>query len=254
MIKIVFLTLLFFSFSFGDFKLVSWNLKNVSLNSLLFKKSIGKINQYIKTQNDADVILLQELRDRQIIYFLSGGIKEIVFSPFERFTSNYKGTGTHKEVFGFLVNRKYKDIKLLEFGNYSQFKRPPTAVILDKKIAVVNVHIVYGKYVKDRKDEVKALNSITKFLKSVHNIKESNIYIAGDFNLSYKNMMKIHKDKQIWVTEKTTVGRTKFSKDYDHFITIGKNGSAKPIYEIVDDFKFYRKNISDHVPIEGVFH
>jgi endonuclease/exonuclease/phosphatase family metal-dependent hydrolase len=234
----------------ADFKVASWNLKNVSINSLLFKKSIGKINKYIESNKDFDVICLQELRDKQIIYFLSGGVKEIFFSPFERIVSNYKGKGTHKEVYGFLVNKKYKDIKKVEFKNYRSFKRPPTVVILDKKIAVVNVHLVYGKSVSKRKKELRALKRVIKKLTKTYKIKKENIILAGDFNLTYKNMKKVF--KQVWVDGKTTVGTKKLSKDYDHFVTFNRNGSAKVRTDILKDYKFYRKNISDHLPIELV--
>jgi hypothetical protein len=145
LIRVFLLVILLFGVLQAEFKVASWNLKNVSLNSLMFKKSIGQINEYIKSINDFDVIALQELRDRQIIFFLSGGLKEIFFSDFKRLTSNYKGKGTHKEVYGFLVHDRYKDVKLVELSNYRNFKRPPSAVILDKKIAVVNIHIVYEK-------------------------------------------------------------------------------------------------------------
>jgi endonuclease/exonuclease/phosphatase family metal-dependent hydrolase len=250
--KIFLIVLLLCVSSFAQIKVASWNLKNVSLNSLMFKKSISKINDYIESKSDFDVICLQELRDDKIIYFLSGGIKQIIFSPFDRITSKYKGEGTHKEVYGFLVNKKYKDIKKIEFNNYRKFKRPPTAVILDRKIAVVNVHIVYGKTVKARKSETKALNDIIKELERKYKIPKTNIIIAGDFNLTYKNMKKIHNNKTIWVNNKTTVGTKGFSKDYDHFITFTTKGKANARQDIVKDLKFFRKNISDHIPIELV--
>jgi exonuclease III len=246
--KIFIILLTLFTILGADFKVASWNLKNVSLNSLMFKKSISEINKYIKSNEDFDVICLQELRDKQIIYFLSGGLKEILFSPFKRVTSNYKGKGSHKEVYGFLINNRYKDIKKVEFKNYRSFKRPPTAVILDKKIAILNIHIVYGKTVTNRKKEVKALKKIVDTLSKKYKINKKNIIIAGDFNLTYKNMKKIF--KQVWVDEKTTLGRTKRSKDYDHFITFDRVAKAIVRDDVMKDIKFYRKNISDHLPIE----
>jgi exonuclease III len=249
-LKVLLLLILLFSFGFSEIKIASWNLKNVSLNSLLFKKSISKINDYIESNSDFDVICLQELRDDKIIYFLSGGIKQILFSPFDRITSRYKGQGNHKEVYGFLVNKKYKDIKKIEFNNYRDFKRPPTAVILDKKFAVINVHIVYGKTVGPRKKETKAISKLIKELEKKYKISQKNIVVAGDFNLTYKNMKKIYPKKDIWIKDKTTIGRKKFSKDYDHFITFNQKAKAIARTDIVKDFSFFRKNISDHVPIE----
>jgi exonuclease III len=248
--KIFLSLILVYSFCFAQFKVASWNLKNVSLNSLLFKKSISKINDYIESNSDFDVIALQELRDTKIIYFLSGGIKQIIFSPFDRITSRYKGQGTHKEVYGFLVNKKYKNVKEVEFNNYKDFKRPPMAVILDNKYAVVNVHIVYGKTVGPRKKETKNINKIINQIHKKYKIKKQNIIVAGDFNLTYKNMKKIHPKKNIWIKDKTTIGRKNFSKDYDHFITFNQKAKAKARTDIVKDFKFFRKNLSDHVPIE----
>jgi len=246
--KILFIIVFFFIQLNAEFKIASWNLKNVSINSLFFKKSIGQINKYIKSNSDFDVICLQELRDKKIIYFLSGGIKEILFSSFDRTVSDYKGQGSHKEIYGFLVNKKYNNIRKVEFTNYRAFKRPPTAMILNNKIAIVNIHIVYGKGVKPRKKETKALKNIVKQLQRKYKISKRNIIIAGDFNLTYKNMKKIH--KQVWIKKKTTVGLKRFSKDYDHFITFGRSGYAKARQDLVKDFQFYRKNISDHIPIE----
>lgn len=251
--KKLFLLILLSTFLFAEFKVASWNLKNVSLNSLMFKKSISKINAYIKENNDFDVIALQELRDKSIIYFLSGGVKEIIFSPFSRQTSRYKGKGTHKEVYGFLVNKKYKDLKKVEFNNYRSFKRPPTAIILNKKIAVVNTHIVYGKRVADRKKEVKNLKKIVLSINKKYKIPLKNIIVVGDFNLTYKNMKKVLPKMTTYVKDKTTIGRKTFSKDYDHFLTFNKSGIAKARQDIVKNNSFFRKNISDHIPIEGIF-
>lgn len=248
MIKIVLILIFSLTVLNADLKISSWNLKNVSLNSLLFKKSIGEINKYIYSNKDFDVICLQELRDRQIIYFLSGGLKEIIFSPFDRVTSKYKGKGRHKEVYGFLINKKYKDIQKVDFSNYRSFKRPPMAIILDKKYAVVNIHIVYGKTVGERKRETKALKRVVQQIHKKYNIEKKNIIIAGDFNLSYKNMKKIF--KEVHIDKKTTVGTKKLSKDYDHFVTFGREGRSKVREDVLKDIKFYRKNISDHLPIE----
>lgn len=236
-----------------EVKLASWNLKNVSLNSLVFKKSISQINKYIKSKNDFDVIALQELRDKQIIYFLSGGIAQIIFSDFKRIVSDKKGAQTHKEVYGFLVNDKYKDIQEVEFSNYKEFARPPMAIVVEKKFAVVNLHVVYGKDKQKRIQEVKALKKIIKFIYSNYNIAYENIFIAGDFNLTAKEIKKIHKDMSVYIEDKTTLGRTKFSKNYDHFLTFNPSGITKANQEMVGDFKFFHKNISDHIPIEGVF-
>lgn len=217
----------------------------------MFKKSIGEINDYIKSINDFDVIALQELRDRQIIFFLSGGLKEILFSDFKRVTSAYKGEGTHKEVYGFLVHDRYKDVKLVELGSTKDFKRPPSAVILDKKIAVVNVHIVYGKSKKARIAEVKKLYKIIKELETKYKINKENIIISGDFNLESKELNKIFKDAQVHINDKTTIGKTKLSKSYDHFITYTQRPIKSKIrVDLLKDYKFFSKNISDHLPIE----
>lgn len=249
--KILFLLLFSTLFLFSnEFKIASWNLKNVSLNSLLFKKSIAKINEYISSNKDFDVICLQELRDSQIIYFLSGGIKEILFSDFKRYNSNPKGKNTHKEVYGFLVNKKYKNVKEVEFSNYKDFSRPPMAIILDDKIAIVNVHIVYGKKKEQRIKEVKNLEKVIKTLENKYKIEKRNIILAGDFNLERKDIQKILKDYTVFIEEKTTLGKKGLSKSYDHFIGFEIEGNSKVRVDLVDDFKFYSKNISDHLPIE----
>lgn len=241
------LPLLLFS---QEFKIASWNLKNVSLNSLLFKKSISQINKYISSNSDFDVICLQELRDAQIIYFLSGGIKEILFSDFKRVTSKEKGRDTHKEIYGFLINKKHKNIKEVEFSNYKDFARPPMAVIIDDKIAIVNIHIIYGKKKAQRVKELKNLSKIVNSIENRYKIKKENIIIAGDFNLEKKDILKNLKNYQVLIDEKTTLGKKGLSKSYDHFIGIDLKGVAKVRTDLAEDFKFYTKNISDHLPIE----
>jgi endonuclease/exonuclease/phosphatase family metal-dependent hydrolase len=253
MLKLFIAFFLLFTTLNADFKVASWNLKNVSLNSLMFKKSIGEINEYIKSINDFDVIALQELRDRQIIFFLSGGLKEILFSDFKRLTSSYKGKGTHKEVYGFLVNDKYKNVQLVELGNYRDFKRPPSAVILENAIAVVNIHIVYGKRKLERVSEVKKLKKIVLELERDYKIKKENIVIAGDFNLRHKDVKTIFQDANVFIEEKTTIGKTKRSQNYDHFITFSTaKASIKVRADLLKNHQFYRKNISDHLPIEFI--
>jgi len=251
MLKIFFiLAILSLSLFSQEFKIASWNLKNVSLNSLLFKKSISTINEYISSNNDFDVICLQELRDRQIIYFLSGGIKEILFSDFKRITSREKGKDSHKEIYGFLVNKKYKNIKEVDFFNYKDFVRPPMAIILDDKIAIVNIHIIYGKRKAQRVKELKNLTKIISSIEKKYKIKKQNIIIAGDFNLEKKDIEKRLKDINVLIEDKTTLGKKNLSKSYDHFLGKELKGNVRVRTDLAKDFKFYTKNISDHIPIE----
>jgi exonuclease III len=239
-----------------EFKVTSWNIRNISMNKI-GDRDVETLRKFYNQRKDFDVHLIQELRDKYAINMLSIDFRAVT-------SKKAKGRGKHKEFYGFLVNKRYKKVKLFDSRSYRKFQRPPTAVILDDKFAVISTHIYHGgndskTSIGKRKREVKALKYVRKQIHKKYKIPYSHIFIAGDFNLDSKQISESLKDKNslVWIDEPTTVGRKKrFGNSYDHFITDSSvKGSSAVVKDIIKgrQAKSFIKRVSDHLPVEATF-
>jgi endonuclease/exonuclease/phosphatase family metal-dependent hydrolase len=237
---------------------ISWNLKNLSAKSA--NRDWNTIKKFINSKSNYDFILLQEIMNKKAISDIKG--------PFLYKLSKEKGLSLKKEYYGFLINKKYKNkTKLVEFRQYKQFIRSPSALLVDNKFALINVHIIYGsdtiKGKFERIKEIKALIKIVKIIKKKYKI--NNIIIAGDFNIDFDE--NIYKALQIgllsqgliyYINEPTTIGnlyKNRFNKKYDHFFSTGISRNASVEKNILFNRKqiYFNKKVSDHLPISGTF-
>lgn len=238
--------------------IASWNLKNLSANSA--NRDWKTIKNYIQSKKNYDFIALQEIMNESALNKIKGSFLSQL--------SKSKGLIGKKEYYGFLINKKYMNrTKLVEFRQYKSFIRPPSVLLVDKKFALINVHIVYGKEStmgkSQRIKEVLALNQIVKTIKKKHNI--NNIIIAGDFNIDFEeNIYKALSMKLLsqgliqYINEPTTIGnlaQNRFNKKYDHFITNGISTNSSVDRDILTNRKqsYFNKKVSDHLPISGTF-
>jgi len=237
--------------------LVSWNLKNLSGKSV--NRDWHTIKNFISSQPiTTDVIMLQEIMNKQALQKINSNFKIIISKP--------KGKVGKKEYFGFLVRKDHKT-KLINFRQYSKFRVPPSVLIIDNKIALINVHIVFGDDTliskHKRIKEVLALNSIIKTIRKKYKI--NNIIVGGDFNIDFSEKIfkvletKLWSNKLIVYNNKpTTIGRlskNRFNKSYDHFISNSYLVNTKVEIDILNNRKqsFFNKQVSDHLPISGIF-
>jgi len=238
-----------------EFYMTSWNIRNISMNKIQ-DRDLNTLRRFYGERRDYDVHIIQELRDKYVINMLSVDYRAVT-------SKKAKGRGNHKEFYGFLVNKKFKDVKLFDSRAYRKFQRPPSVIILDKKIAVINVHIFHGgdnskNSLGKRMQEVKALKDIRKQIHNKYKIPYKNIIIAGDFNLESRQIGVSLKDKsKVWINKPTTIGRSnRYGNSYDHFITHREiEGKTRVVKEIIKNrkSKYFIKKVSDHLPIEGKF-
>jgi len=257
------LLLLLSSLVFAEnFSIKSWNVKKLSMNTL-GKKQNPDFKNYIN--EEYDIVTLQELLDKDVMSKLSN----------RRYFVSKKLGKKYFEYVGFIVSDKYKnsDIKLIQYyDKKNSYYRDPVMLSIDNKIGVVSVHLLYGrkasrnatgKYDELTKREVRALSNMVKYFSKKSGIPESKIVIAGDFNLKPKKLKKIIPNKNILITKKTTVTRSKNKialNSYDHFIVDKgvESHSSYVDYSVLDKYfegrgvesrKKMFKKFSDHYPI-----
>jgi len=233
-----------------NINIVSWNLKNLSSKSQ--DRDWNTIKKFITLKAGYDVIALQEIMDKEALERIKGPFKAIISKP--------KGKRGKKEYYGFLINRlTVKKAKLINFRQYSKFRVPPSVLLVNNKVAIINVHIVFGgnnlvSKIK-RIKEVKYLNSIIKELKKRYkNVK--NIIIVGDFNLESEDILSAGLPLRIYIHDKTTISvKNRLKNSYDHFLSSTILGITKVEDDILKNRKieYFNKKVSDHLPISGKF-
>jgi len=242
------------------FTLKSWNVKRLSLNSL--KKRDLAFREYIN--EPFDITTLQEIMDYDVVSKITD--KKIILSK-------KLGRGKYKEHIAFIVGNKYRDssLKLYQYyDSHDSFERDPVMLLIDKKIGIVSVHLIYGrksslKYTHSGKTfskrEARALSNVFKYFSKKAKIPEKNIVIVGDFNLSYSDLQNIFHDKYNVYIQKPTTVSTSFNRigksSYDHLCY--KNTFVKGMvdYDVLEytggrsiqSRKTFRKTMSDHYPI-----
>jgi hypothetical protein len=260
-------------------KVTSWNLKNLSAKSA--DRDWTTIKNFIASKSNDDVIMLQELMNESALNNIKSGFQSLISKP--------KGKSSKNEYYGFLVNKKYKSneywLETRYSGLYSKFRVPPSILIINKKFAFVNVHIIYGENSKigylQRYKEVIALHKIIQELKKQYS--SISVIVGGDFNMEIGNSLNLSqeeipninqtimftlnkaiqakylKDKMnIYITDATSVGKkidTRFKNSYDHFITSGIPVDVSISKEIIKyrNTAYFHQKVSDHLPISGTF-
>ena len=243
----------FFNAFAGSFTVKSWNLLHLS-DKKLYKKDKTFISKYL-SQDDFDVFVVQEVLDKKVLNLLTD--KQVLYSK-------KSGRKRYKEYIAFIVPKKYKNVKVIDYyDSHDSFERDPAMVVIGN-IGVVGVHLIYGRkkarYGGLTKKEVRALKNMVKYFSKKSGLPENRIIIAGDFNLpTYKIRRVIPKEQKVLIDKGTTVSTSKkklAAHDYDHFL-IQKSISGKAFvdYKVLgkdksaENRKRFRKRISDHYPI-----
>lgn len=181
--------------------------------------------------------------------------------------SNFSvGSKKHKEYFGYIY-RKDK-VKFLKSNGFfkkgrSSFLREPYGAdfkVGEFDFTFVLVHTIYGNKISQRRSENKDMVDVYNYFQDKDEF-EQDIILAGDFNIyaydySFKPLRE-HKDKienAVDVSLKTTVGHKGLANSYDNFFYSTKytkeyTGKSGVIDLASKNPTFYRKNISDHIPV-----
>ena len=248
--------LLFEGISFGQTKIVSWNIQNFGNQKSPYISLIAKL------LNDVDIVLIQEVQvdidGKQAIKLLETELEKSGNQWTSTISAPTHGRGT--ECYAYLWKSKKVTLQnhaWLEISLDSLIDREPFLArftIGKKTILLANFHAVPKK--KMPWLEIAELDKLDKLY------KKDNLIIAGDFNLEASNRafdeLKTYGFKAALSDIRTTIkmeqqNEEKFAHEYDNFIV------EKAEFAILSsgriDFTTHFTNlqearkISDHLPI-----
>lgn len=277
----------------GILTVTSWNMKNLSMNSIQKSRNMNAYKDFFKnTSSYTAVYALQEIKDRKVVYTILKDSDLLHFLLGVRY-SKIRNVNGHNEYFVFIVNPIVDILYKTRINNLKRYKdfftRVPFALIFKSpqySAAIINVHIPYKTNPERLSQFNQVDNYITKKLKYEDKIDERNIVFVGDFNLDRDNLqfnadltrMSLKTCKTVparlchpfeffekilegeAIDSGTTVQREfnlPTSNIYDHAV-LDKRTSC--IGVIQDDYvKYYPGNknfsseVSDHIPVTFAF-
>ena len=197
-------------------KIISWNVNSV-------RARIENILNYIK-DSKPDVLLLQEIKTQEV-NFPRDAFKNIGYESYIYGQKSYNGVAIVSKL-------KLNNINIDFIKDESNQARIITGEIFlgKKKIDLINIYVPNGNPIDTQKYDYKKswlekfINSIKKRLK-----KNSNILIAGDFNIIPEEM-DVHDFKRY---ENDALGRLEIRKKYRELINLG----FKDIYRLLNKKK-----------------
>ncbi|GLR63811.1 endonuclease/exonuclease/phosphatase family protein [Marinospirillum insulare] len=214
-----------------------------------------------------DLLAVQEVMTEEGIQLLETELEKLTGEPWGRLTSHAVGSRTYKEMYAFLWREsavEYLDGAVLYLDRENNFIREPFSAKFKsrrthKELALGTVHILYGKGIKDRTPEIKALADYWHWLKEIY--PNTSLALMGDFNLAPSNKAWDLLKQQAYplITQGATTLSSKdatFANLYDNIWV--EEGTQFVISDagIIDfpkllklNHKKSRKQVSDHAPI-----
>ena len=185
-------------------KIVSWNVNSV-------RARLENIKDYIK-DSSPDIILLQEIKTPNE-NFPNDEFKHLEYTSYVFGQKSYNGVAIlskHKldNIRTDLIKDSLKQSRIIT--SELKFKK--------KKIDLINIYVPNGNPVDTEKYKYK-LEWLKKFINNIKNklIKNSNIIIAGDFNI-IPDKIDVHDFKRY---ENDALGRLEIRKKYRELINLG---------------------------------
>ena len=197
-------------------KIISWNVNSV-------RARIENILNYIK-DSKPDVLLLQEIKTQEV-NFPRDAFKNIGYESYIYGQKSYNGVAMVSKL-------KLNNINIDFIKDELNQARIITGEIFlgKKKIDLINIYVPNGNPIDTQKYDYKKswlekfINSIKRRLK-----KNSNILIAGDFNIIPEEM-DVHDFKRY---ENDALGRLEIRKKYRELINLG----FRDIYRLLNKKK-----------------
>ena len=197
-------------------KIISWNVNSV-------RARIENILNYIK-DSKPDVLLLQEIKTQEV-NFPRDAFKNIGYESYIYGQKSYNGVAIVSKL-------KLNNINIDFIKDELNQARIITGEIFlgKKKIDLINIYVPNGNPIDTQKYDYKKswlekfINSIKKSLK-----KNSNILIAGDFNI-IPDEIDVHDFKKY---ENDALGRLEIRKKFRELINLG----FKDIYRLINKKK-----------------
>ncbi len=236
----------------SEIKLATWNIRILSTGSR-DDAELTKIAEIIKRY---DLVAIQETRDTTVLNRLKNmlpGYTYIASDPVE---------SSVKEIYTYF----YKDGLISVIGtpyiyveDNNEFLREPYIACFKAgnfDFTLINIHVIYGDSVSDRRAEVSLLDNVISQVQKV-NSGEKDIILLGDFNLESDDFAWQITTHQALVdpSNKTTITDT---SSYDNiWINTAMNVEYDEVYEIYrfDELTFSNDDdvaslaVSDHRPV-----
>lgn len=285
--------ILFSSKCFSDITILSFNTLHLGYGNSnapnYLQDKYNKIKSEIKPS--IDLALFQEVMPNFNPSNIA--IPGRTWYPAQLKNNNYKGLGSYREAYLISVLPDKKRFEVVchvsltntDIGLNANLARPPDMVLLkysDKAIWIINFHAIWGKRVGGRQNELQSLLDFadsklivrpinpSKIDSSCNkpnlnmNMKETIVVIAGDFNLSPKQIdqiIEMRKNSKWFLVQRklSTINPTGLTANsYDHFVIHGIN-SANTKSEVIfkncsPDIqkplcKTYLDTVSDHIGV-----
>ena len=197
-------------------KIISWNVNSV-------RARIENILNYIK-DSKPDVLLLQEIKTQEV-NFPKDTFKNIGYGSYIYGQKSYNGVAIISKL-------KLSNINIDFIKDELNQARIITGEIFlrKKKIDLINIYVPNGNPIDTQKYDYKK-NWLEKFINSIKKRlkKNSNILIAGDFNI-IPDEIDVHDFKKY---ENDALGRLEIRKKFRELINLG----FKDIYRLINKKK-----------------
>jgi len=163
--------------------LASWNIERLGHGSNKDYSALGVVGEHF------DFIAVQEAMTSEGLYQLQAALEAQTNEAWELIYSHRIGRSTYKEKYAFLWRPsrvKYLDGAVVYLDPGDLFAREPySARFKDRssgdEFAVATVHIVYGRRISDRTEEIEELARYWDWLQEIY--PQTPVLLMGDFNL-----------------------------------------------------------------------
>ena len=214
-----------------------------------------------------DIIGLEEVMNEKGLKKLRGYLEKETKSKWEYFISeNSVGSENYREYYGYIYKKdlidEQKPLGFYDEKNENEFMREPYGMYFKVKnfdFVFILAHSIFGD--KEKQRVIEASNYINVYEYFMKKSKETDIIIAGDFNLpgndfGFRNLKLRYNVEPLLDAdvELTTFSDTKLVSSYDNFFInksfttefTGKRG----VYNFLNNKNKYMKQyISDHLLI-----
>ena len=214
-----------------------------------------------------DIIGLEEVMNEKGLRKLKGYLEKETKSKWEYFISeNSVGSENYREYYGYIYKKdlidEQKPLGFYDEKNENEFMREPYGMYFKVKnfdFVFILAHSIFGD--KEKQRVIEASNYINVYEYFMKKSKETDIIIAGDFNLpgndfGFRNLKLRYNVEPLLDAdvELTTFSDTKLVSSYDNFFInksfttefTGKRG----VYNFLNNNNKYMKQyISDHLLI-----
>lgn len=246
--------------SASDIVVGSWNIQRLGHGDHKSYPALAAIASKV------DLLAVQEVMTKEGLERLRMQLEKRTRESWGSLNSHALGDNSYKEMYGFLWREsavEYSEGAVVYLDPGNRFAREPYSAKFrslrdGSELAIGTVHIVFGKSIKDRVPEIKALADYWQWMKEVY--PNAPIVLAGDFNLRQSHRawatMKRYADPLITSGATTLSSKGHFANLYDNFwvepdttLAITGGGIINFPAMIGWNHKKSRKHVSDHAPI-----